>query len=57
MIENLIPKDTLESFEKRQKYMNNIINNILEQEHQRKQNIENTFENNLFPILNFNKKQ
>ena len=55
MIENLIPKDTLESFEKRQKYMNNIINNILEQEQQRNQNIENTFENNLFPILNFNK--
>ena len=36
--------------------MNNIINNILEQEQQRKENIENTFENNLFPTLNFNNK-
>lgn len=45
-------EDTLNTLQERQNYMNNIINNILEQEQQRK---ENTFENNLFPILNFNK--
>ena len=58
-------EDTLNTLQERQNYMNNIINNInlvlwtsvykLEQEQQRKENIENTFENNLFPILNFNK--
>lgn len=46
-------EDTLNTLQERQNYMNNIIN--LEQEQQRKENIENTFENNLFPILNFNK--
>lgn len=48
-------EDTLNTLQERQNYMNNMINNIFEQEQQRKENIENTFENNLFPILNFNK--
>lgn len=46
-------EDTLKTLQERQNYMNNIIN--IEQEQQRKENIENTFENNLFPILNFNR--
>lgn len=49
-------EDTLNTLQERQNYMNNMINNIFEQEQQRKENIENTFENNLFPILNFNNK-
>ena len=45
-------EETLNILQERQNYMNNMINNILEQEQQRKENIEKSFENNLFPILN-----